>query len=161
MSRHEITLKVNGKPHRLLVESNELLLNVLRERLYLTGSKYGCGIAECGACTILVNGKSMLSCLIPAVSADGWDITTVEGLAEGDKLSPVQQAFIDNNAIQCGFCIPGMVVTGTALLMENPDPDEEYIKDYLRGNYCRCTGYVAMVQSILDAAAKMRSSGND
>ena len=97
MSRHEITLKVNGKTHCLTVDSNELLLNVLRERLYLTGSKYGCGIAECGACTVLVNGQSMLACLIPAVSADGWDITTVEGLADGDQLNPVQQAFIDNN----------------------------------------------------------------
>ncbi len=156
MSRHEITLKVNGKSHCLAVDSNELLLNVLRERLYLTGSKYGCGIGECGACTVLVNGKSMLACLIPAVSADGWEIVTVEGLADGDQLSPVQQAFIDNDAIQCGFCIPGMVVTGTALLMENPNPDEDDIKDYLRGNYCRCTGYAAMVQALLDAAEKMR-----
>ena len=156
MSRHVIILKVNGKTHQLAVNSNELLLNVLRERLYLTGSKYGCGIGECGACTILVNGKSMLACLIPAVSADGWEIVTVEGLADGDQLSPVQQAFIDNDAVQCGFCIPGMVVAGTALLMENPEPDEAYIKDYLRGNYCRCTGYVAMVQAIMDAAANLR-----
>lgn len=155
MSRHEITLKVNGETHQLSVESHELLLNVLRERLYLTGSKYGCGVAECGACTVLVEGRSMLSCLIPAVSADGWDITTVEGLAEEGRLSPVQQAFIDNSAIQCGFCIPGMVVTATALLKDNPHPDEEYIKDYLRGNYCRCTGYAAMVKSVLDAAGRL------
>ena len=156
MSEHKIKLKVNGKQHVLTVGSNELLLNVLRDKLYLTGSKYGCGIAECGACTVLVNGKSMLSCLIPAVMADGWEITTVEGLAEGDKLSHVQQAFIDNSAIQCGFCVPGMVVTSTALLNENPDPDEEYIKDYLRGNFCRCSGYVAMVRSVMDAAQRMK-----
>ncbi|MDO4582264.1 MAG: (2Fe-2S)-binding protein [Bacillota bacterium] len=156
MTKHEITLKVNGKLHELKVEPNELLLNVLREKLCLTGSKYGCGIAECGACTILVGGKSYMSCLVPAISADGWDITTVEGLADGDKLNPVQQAFVDNSAIQCGFCVPGMVVTSTALLLDNPAPDEEYIKDYLRGNYCRCTGYVAMVKSVMDAAAKMK-----
>lgn len=155
MSQHNITLKVNGKEHHLSVNSNELLLNVLRDRLYLTGSKYGCGIAECGACTVMVDGKAMLSCLVPAVSADGWDIVTVEGLADGDKLNPVQQAFIDNSAIQCGFCVPGMVVTGTALLKDNPHPDEEYVKDYLRGNYCRCTGYVAMIKSILDAAERI------
>ena len=160
MSKHDISLTVNGKKHNLTVESNELLLNVLRDRLYLTGSKYGCGIAECGACSVLVDGKSVLACMIPAVCADGWDITTVEGLADGEELNPVQQAFIDNAAIQCGFCIPGMVVTATALLMENPNPDEDCIKDYLRGNFCRCTGYVAMVKSVLDAAAKWNSKWN-
>jgi carbon-monoxide dehydrogenase small subunit len=152
MSFHDIVLNVNGKDYPLRVESNELLLNVLRDRLYLTGSKYGCGIAECGACTVLVDNQAYLSCMIPAVAADGWKITTVEGLAEGDKLSPVQQAFIDHAAIQCGFCVPGMVVTSTALLHDNLHPDEDYVKDYLRGNYCRCTGYVAMVQAVLDAA---------
>ena len=155
MSKHFISLTVNGTKHQLWVDSNELLLNVLRDRLFLTGSKYGCGIAECGACSILVDNKSYLSCMIPAVSAEGWNITTVEGLADGDKLTPVQQAFIDNAAIQCGFCVPGMIVNSTALLHENPNPDEEYVKDYLRGNYCRCTGYVAMVKSVLDAAKAM------
>lgn len=155
MSQHQITLNVNGKKYPITVESNELLLNVLRDRLYLTGSKYGCGIAECGACTILVDGKSYLSCLVPAVSADGWNITTVEGLAKDGELSPVQQAFIDDAAIQCGFCVPGMVVTSTALLIDNPDPDEEYVKDYLRGNHCRCTGYVNMVKAVMHAAEKM------
>ena len=152
MSKHAIILRVNGRTHELLVESNELLLNVLRDKLYLTGSKYGCGIAECGACTVLVGGQSVLACMIPAVAADGWDITTVEGLARGERLNPVQRAFIDNAAIQCGFCVPGMVVTSTALLMENPTPDEDQAKDYLRGNFCRCTGYVAMVKSVLEAA---------
>ena len=160
MSKYAITLNVNGKDHDLYVESNELLLNVLRDKLYLTGSKYGCGIAECGACTILVNGESVLACMIPAVAADGWKITTVEGLASGNELNPVQQAFIDHAAIQCGFCTPGMVVTSTALLMENQNPDEEYIKDYLRGNFCRCTGYVAMVKAVLDAAGKWDSKWN-
>ena len=157
MSKHDISFTVNGKKYNLTVDSNELLLNVLRDKLYLTGSKYGCGIAECGACTVLVGGKSVLACMIPAVSANGWDITTVEGLARGDELNPVQQAFIDNGAIQCGFCVPGMVVTSTALLMENREPDEDYIKDYLSGNFCRCTGYVTMVKSVMDAACKWDS----
>lgn len=156
MSMHEITLTVNGTKRTLMVKSNELLLNVLRDRLYLTGTKYGCGIAECGACTILHGDKSVLSCLIPAVVADGWEITTSEGLADGDKLSPVQQQFVDKAAIQCGFCTPGMVVTSTALLRENPDPDEDYVKDYLRGNYCRCTGYIAIVSAVLAAAEQMK-----
>lgn len=156
MSQHQITLNVNKKRYNLTVDSNELLLNVLRDRLYLTGSKYGCGIAECGACTILVDGKSYLSCLVPAVSADGWNITTVEGLGENGELSPLQQAFIDDAAIQCGFCVPGMVVTATACLNDNPDPDEEYVKDYLRGNHCRCTGYVNMIKAVLDAAENMK-----
>ena len=156
MSMHEITLTVNGTKRTLAVKSNELLLNVLRDRLYLTGAKYGCGIAECGACTILHGDRSVMSCLIPAVTADGWEITTSEGLADGDKLSPVQQQFVDKAAIQCGFCTPGMVMASTALLRENPDPDEDFVKDYLRGNYCRCTGYVAIVSAVLAAAEQMK-----
>ncbi len=157
MSVHQITLKVNGKQHTLWVNSNELLLNVLRDRLYLTGAKYGCGIAECGACTIMHGKQSVMSCLIPAVVADGWEITTAEGLADKDgTLSHVQQSFIDNAAIQCGFCTPGMVVASTALLNENPEPDENYIKDYLRGNYCRCTGYVSIVNAVMDASKRMK-----
>ena len=157
MSMHKITLKVNGVNRTLEVKSNELLLNVLRDRLYLTGTKYGCGIAECGACTILHGDRSVMSCLVPAVAADGWEITTAEGLVDAEgKLSPVQESFVEKAAIQCGFCTPGMVVTSTALLRENPDPDEDFIRDYLRGNYCRCTGYLAIVQAVLDAAKKMQ-----
>lgn len=156
MSEHAITLKVNGKTHKVTVKSNELLLNVLRERLYLTGTKYGCGLAECGACTILHGDRSVMSCLVPAVVADGWEITTSEGLADGDKLTPLQEAFVDEGAIQCGFCTPGMVVTATALLKENPDPNEDEIRDYLRGNYCRCTGYSAMITAVKKAAGKMK-----
>ena len=154
MKTHEITLKVNGRMHRLTVEPNELLLNVLRDRLHLTGTKYGCGIAECGACSVIANGKLMLACMILAVGADGWDIITSEGLAQNGKLNPVQQALIDKGAIQCGFCTPGMAVAGTTLLMENPNPTEDEIKDYMRGNLCRCTGYLAIVEAI-QAAAKM------
>ncbi|HNY94240.1 MAG TPA: (2Fe-2S)-binding protein [Flexilinea sp.] len=161
MSLHEITLKVNGKTHKLVVKSNELLLNVLRDRLYLTGTKYGCGLAECGACTILNGDRSIMSCLVPAVVADGWEITTSEGLADGDKLSPVQEEFINQGAIQCGFCTPGMVVTSTALLRENPDPDEDFIRNYLRGNYCRCTGYAAMIKAVQVAAQRMKEEKNE
>jgi aerobic-type carbon monoxide dehydrogenase small subunit (CoxS/CutS family) len=156
MSLHTITLTVNGIKRTLDVKSNELLLNVLRDRLYLTGAKYGCGIAECGACTILNGDRSVLSCLIPAVAADGWEITTAEGLAKDGVLSPVQDEFVNKGAIQCGFCTPGMVVTSTALLRENPSPDEEFIKDYLRGNYCRCTGYIAIINAVMAAAERMK-----
>jgi len=156
MSMHKITLTVNGKKHQLEVKSNELLLNVLRDRLFLTGAKYGCGIAECGACTILKDKESVMSCLVPAVVADGWHITTAEGLVKNGKLSPVQQAFVDHAAIQCGFCTPGMVMASTALLNENPDPTELEIRDYLRGNYCRCTGYAAIVTAVQEAAKTMK-----
>ncbi len=156
MSIHQITLKVNGKKHTLDVKSNELLLNVLRDRLYLTGAKYGCGLAECGACTILHGDRSVMSCLIPAVVADGWEITTPEGIAKGDKLSPIQEALVEKGAIQCGFCTPGVVMTSTALLRENPDPDEDFIREYLRGNYCRCTGYAAMISAVQLAAKRTK-----
>ncbi len=157
MNKKAITLKVNGKEHNLVVESNELLLNVLRDKLHYTGTKYGCGIAECGACSILVDGLVYLACLVPAVAADGWNITTVEGLSKDGVLSPIQQAFLDKAAIQCGFCTPGMVVTATSLINENPDPTEEDIRDYLRGNLCRCTGYAQIVAAVQEAAPKMKA----
>lgn len=156
MSLHQITLTINGVKRTLAVKSNELLLNVLRDRFFLSGAKYGCGIGECGACTVLHGDQSVMACLVPAVAADGWEITTAEGLAKDGELSPVQQAFIDKAAIQCGFCTPGMVITATALLRENPDPDEETVRDYLRGNFCRCTGYVAMTEAVLAAASRMK-----
>lgn len=154
MTKHEIEITVNGKKRQLTVNANDLLLNVLRNQLALTGSKYGCGIAECGACTVLMEGKAVLACMILAVAANGKHITTVEGLAEGNKLAPIQQSFIDNSAIQCGFCTPGMVMTSQALLNENPSPTEEEIRDYLRGNHCRCTGYTSIVKAVKDAAEK-------
>lgn len=156
MSLHQITIKINGVPRTFAVKSNELLLTVLRDRFFLTGAKYGCGIGECGACTILRGDQSVMGCLVPAVAADGWEITTAEGLAKDGELSPVQQAFIDKAAIQCGFCTPGMVVASTALLRENPDPSEEFIRDYLRGNFCRCTGYIAMIEAVRAAAERMK-----
>ena len=152
MSQHDISLTVNGRKHEIKVESTELLLNVLREKLFLTGTKYGCGIAECGACSVIINGELQLACLIPAVSANGCDIVTSEGLAVDGELNAVQQGFIEKGAIQCGFCTPGMVVAGTSLLMQNPEPSEAEIRDYMRGNYCRCTGYAAIVEAIEWAA---------
>jgi carbon-monoxide dehydrogenase medium subunit len=153
--RCEITLKVNGETHRLWVAPNELLLNVLRERLHLTGSKYGCGIGECGACTVMIDGKLALSCLVLAVAADGSEILTVEGLAEPDgQLDPLQEAFIEHGAFQCGFCTPGMLITAKGLLKEVPKPTEQDVRDYLKGNLCRCTGYASIVRAVLDCAAK-------
>lgn len=152
MSKHDITLTVNGRKYQLQVESNELLLSVLRDKCYLTGTKYGCGIAECGACSILKDDELYLACMVPAVAADGWNITTAEGLAKNGELSTVQKAFIKKDAIQCGFCTPGMVIAGTALLKKNPHPTEEEIRDFMRGNYCRCTGYKSIIDAIKYAA---------
>ena len=148
MKKQQITLKVNGKDRELLVKPNDLLLNVLRDTLGLMGTKYGCGMGECGACTVLLNGKSVLSCLILAVSVDGQEITTVEGLGNFANLNPLQKSFIDHGAVQCGFCTSGMLMTGEALLNENPNPSEAEIRDYLRGVLCRCTGYAAIVKAI-------------
>jgi len=152
MTKHEIEIIVNGKKRKLTVKPNDLLLNVIRDEMHLTGTKYGCGIGECAACTVLMEGKAVLACMILAVSAHGKHITTIEGLAQGDQLAPIQQAFIDQGAIQCGFCTPGMVLTSQALLNENPHPSEEEIRDYLRGNFCRCTGYTAIVKAVQSCA---------
>lgn len=148
MERKWVKMKVNGKERQLYLKPNDLLLNVLRNELGLMGAKYGCGIGECGACTVLVNGRPMLSCLILAVSMDGQEITTVEGLGDYENLHPLQQSFLNNGAVQCGFCTSGMLVTAKALLDENPNPSEAEIREYLRGNLCRCTGYTAIVKAV-------------
>ncbi|MDR3573176.1 MAG: FAD binding domain-containing protein [Anaerolineaceae bacterium] len=155
--RQEIELKVNGRKTRVWVAANELLLNVLRGKLELTGTKYACGIGECSACTVQIDGKPMLSCLILAVSAVGKEIKTVEGLQDPDtaELDPVQEAFIDNTAFQCGYCTPGILMTTKALLSETPKPSEDEVRHYLRGNTCRCTGYASIVRAVLDAAEKV------
>jgi len=153
--RVRIRLVVNGEEHALDVAPNELLLNVLRERLELTGAKYGCGIGECGACTVLLNGVPALSCLVLAVSADGARVETVEGLSgDGGRLDPIQEAFIEENAFQCGFCTPGMLVMTKRLLSEIPEPTEDEIRDYLKGNICRCTGYASIVRAVKRAVEK-------
>jgi xanthine dehydrogenase iron-sulfur cluster and FAD-binding subunit A len=151
--KRPIELTVNGVKHRLSVAANELLLNVLREKLQLIGSKYGCGIGECGACTVRMNGKPVLSCLVLALSANGGDIVTVEGLqGPNGELDPLQESFIENAAFQCGYCTPGMLMTAKSLLQENPCPTEEEIRDYLKGNLCRCTGYASIVRAVMSCA---------
>jgi len=152
-TEHEIKLTVNGEQHRLRVKPNELLLNVLRERLELTGSKYGCGIGECGACTVLLNGQPALACLVLAIAADGSEVLTVEGLQRPDgKLDPIQEEFIEHNGFQCGYCTPGMLMMTRNLLQENPSPTEDEIRDHLKGNRCRCTGYASIVRAVMSCA---------
>jgi carbon-monoxide dehydrogenase small subunit len=142
------------------VADNDLLLNILREDLELTGTKYGCGIGECSACTVLIDGQLALACLVLAAAADGSDIRTVEGLAAPDgTLDPLQEAFLDFAALQCGFCTPGMLMTAKNLLEENPHPTEEDVRDQLRGNMCRCTGYAAIVRAVL-AASEAQGQGD-
>lgn len=148
-----IDLDVNGRKHRAFVGTNDLLLNVLREQLELTGSKYGCGIGECSACTVLVDGQPMLACLVLAVSAVGRRILTIEGMGKPDgELDPLQESFLDVAAYQCGYCTPGMLLTARSLLSETPGPTEEEVRHYMRGNVCRCTGYARIVRAVLDAA---------
>jgi len=151
----EINLTVNNRPYRLSVLSWRTLLEVIREDLGLTGTKEGCGLGECGACTVLIDGRAVNSCLVLAAEADGKEITTVEGLADGDKLHPIQQAFVDHGGLQCGFCTPGMILSAKALLDENPTPTEEEIKQGIAGNLCRCTGYAKIIESIKAAAENM------
>jgi carbon-monoxide dehydrogenase small subunit len=153
----EIEITVNGRKRQFDVEPNKLLLNLVRDELYLTGTKYGCGIGECGACTVLLDGEAVLACMVLAVDADGRCVETVEGVADGDKLDPIQEAYIEEGAIQCGFCTPGFIMTTKALLSENPDPSEAEIREYLKGNYCRCTGYVNIVKAVQSAAETLRN----
>jgi len=156
-----IDLKINGRNHEILVAPNETLLNVLRDRFHLTGAKYGCGIGECGACTVLLDGTPILSCQMLAVSCDGREVTTIEGLSEdyqkkgGDH--PMQEAFVEEGAVQCGFCTPGMIVSATALVKEQPEPSTLEIKDALRGNLCRCTGYENIIRAVKTGARKLKS----
>ncbi len=152
----KVQLKINGQAFDLEIPSSRTLLEVIREDLGLTGTKEGCGQGECGACTVILDGKTVNSCLILAVQADGKQITTIEGLAQGEKLHPVQQAFVDRGGLQCGFCSPGMILSAKVLLDENPDPDEEAIRKALAGNTCRCTGYTKIFESVKAAAAALR-----
>ncbi len=152
----KIEIAVNGRKREFDVEPNKLLLNLLRDELYLTGAKYGCGIGECGACTVHLDGEAVLSCMILAVDCDGMRVDTIEGLADGDKLDPIQESFLEEGAIQCGFCTPGFVMSTKALLDENPEPTEEEIREYLKGNLCRCTGYVNIVKAVQSAVQKLQ-----
>ncbi len=156
---HRIRLKVNGADHDLEVPARRMLVDCLRYDLGLTGTKEGCSVGVCGACTVLVDGQMVASCITLAVTADGADITTVEGLAQDGKLHPVQQAFIDHGGFQCGICTPGQVITAKALLDDNPDPTEEEIKDWMMGNLCRCTGYYGILESVKNAARTSQEAG--
>lgn len=153
MNKRDITLVVNGEKRHLSVFPNELLLNVIREDLQLSGTKYACGVGECGTCTVLVDGVPVLSCLTLAVAVDGSEVTTIEGVAKPDgTLHPVQEAFLEHGAIQCGFCTPGMVLMAKALCDENPGLagiTEAEVQEYFKGNLCRCTGYTSIVRAVM------------
>ena len=153
MSEHKITLKVNGVLEYVTVPSNMTLLTLLREGLVLTGTKNGCTAGECGACTVLLNGEPVNSCLVLAVEANGAEVITVEGLAHDGELDAIQKAFVDLTAVQCGYCTPGMLISARALLNRNPHPSEADIQDALRGNLCRCTGYKRIVSAVKEAVA--------
>ncbi len=150
-----ITLTVNGKERTVVTDPQRSLLDVLREVLHLTGAKYGCGEGRCGACTVLMDGRRTLSCVTPVAKADKKTITTIEGLADGGSLHPVQQAFLDEGAIQCGYCTPGMILDAVALLEKNPQPTDEQITEWMNGNICRCNGYTKILKAIRRAAAQI------
>ncbi len=152
MATHQITFTLNAMPEVALVQSHTTLLTFLREGLGLTGTKNGCATGECGACTVLLNGEPVNACLVLAVEIDGSDLITIEGLTQDGRLEPLQQAFIDHTGTQCGFCTPGILISARALLNRNPHPSQDEIKDALRGNLCRCTGYGRIIDAVKDAA---------
>jgi carbon-monoxide dehydrogenase small subunit len=154
MTKSEVAFKVNGQPHRLDVFPMARLLDVLREELRLTGTKEGCGEGECGACTVVVDGRIVNSCLVPVGQVNGSEITTIEGVANDDQLHAVQQAFIEHGGAQCGICTPGMVLAAVDLLERNPQPTEADIRTALAGNLCRCTGYMKIFESVAKAVTK-------
>jgi len=154
-----ITLNVNGETVEAAVEPNRTLIQFLREDLGLTGTKHGCGLGDCGACTVILDGKPVNSCLMLAIQANGGEVITIEGLAENGKLHPIQQAFVDKGAIQCGFCSPGMILSAKALLESNPRPSEHEIRTAISGNLCRCTGYQKIVEAIQEAAKAIDGNG--
>jgi carbon-monoxide dehydrogenase small subunit len=152
MSFHEINIVVNGEPERVTVPSNMTLMRMLREKLALTGTKNGCSAGECGACTVLMNGEPVNSCMVLAVECDGARILTVEGLAGEEQLAPIQEAIIREGGVQCGFCTPGILIAAHAFLLRNPNPDEDEIREALVGNLCRCTGYDRIIRTVKEAA---------
>ena len=158
MSNIHVTAKVNGDDVEFLCDPRVTLLDVLRDRLNLTGTKEGCGTGDCGACTVTIDDRLVCSCLMLGVEASGKSIETIEGMAKGDKLHPLQKKFVEHAALQCGICTPGILVAAKNLLEKNPDPNEEQVRYWLAGNLCRCTGYDKIIRAVLDAAKEMREA---
>jgi carbon-monoxide dehydrogenase small subunit len=157
MSKHHVTTTINGEPVEFLCEPQLTLLDVLRDELHMTGSKEGCSSGDCGACSVTIDGRLVCSCLVLAVEAEGHKIETIEGMARGEALHPLQRKFLEHAALQCGFCTPGLLIAAKALLDRNPDPTETEARYWLAGNLCRCTGYDKVIRAVLDAAAEMRA----
>ena len=157
-NNHTIHLTLNGESRAFTVEPQETLLHVLRERAHLTGAKKGCDLGECGACTVIMDGRAVNSCCVFAIEADGSTVETIEGIGTADEPHPLQQAFIDAGAIQCGYCTPGMVMSAAGLLLNNPDPTEDEIRTAISGNICRCSGYVQIVRAVKRAAKERREA---
>ncbi|MBF0277012.1 MAG: (2Fe-2S)-binding protein [SAR324 cluster bacterium] len=158
MNRRHITCTINGDKAEFLCDDDESLLNTLRDELGLTGAKEGCGTGDCGACSVMLNGRLVCSCLVFAPEAEGATIETIEGMADGEHLHPLQTAFLEGAALQCGICTPGVLIAAKALLDRNPEPTESEVRYALAGNLCRCTGYDKIVRSVLDAAAQMKNN---
>jgi carbon-monoxide dehydrogenase small subunit len=158
MAKLHITTTINGEPEEFLCDPGETMLDVLRNKLGLTGSKEGCSTGDCGACSITLDGTLVCSCLMLAAESEGREIGTIEGMAEGENMHPLQTRFLEEAALQCGICTPGMLVAAKALLEENPDPTETEVRFWLAGNLCRCTGYDKIIRAVLDTAAEMREA---
>ena len=159
MEKANIAFRINGKEVELEVDPGKMLLDVLREQLDLTGTKRGCSRGDCGACTVIMDGKAILSCLTPILQADGREIVTIEGLAQDGRLHPLQEAFLETGAVQCGFCIPGMFLSAKAFLDQNPSPNRQQVREAISGNLCRCTGYTKIIDAIILASEMMRGEG--
>lgn len=158
MAKHHVTTTINGEPLEFLCETQQTLLDVLRDELQLTGSKEGCASGDCGACSVMVDGRLVCSCLVLGIEAEGVSVETIEGVADGDKLHPLQQKFLEEAALQCGICTPGFIIAAKALLERNTNPTETEVRYWLAGNLCRCTGYDKIVRAVMDTAADMRGS---
>ncbi len=158
MAKHHISTTINGEPVEFLCNTEQTMLDVLRDELHLTGTKEGCATGDCGACSITVDGRLVCACLMLGVEAEGHAVETIEGMADGDTLHPLQQKFLEYAALQCGICTPGFLIASKALLEHNPDPTEEEARYWLAGNLCRCTGYDKIIRAVLDTAADMRGA---
>jgi len=160
MAKIHVTTTINGSPTEILCDPNQTLLDALRDTLGLTGSKEGCGSGDCGACSVTINGRLVCSCLVLAPEAEGQKIETIEGMADGEKLHPLQKKFVEMAALQCGICTPGFLVASRALLEANPNPTETEVRYWLAGNLCRCTGYDKIINAVMEVAAEMRGASN-